>query len=340
MNWKTSYPCQRPVVVRTARSDHFSGLTLCHDRKPTSGKSQQEGDQRTFADGEGFRLDLPPSDRRGSATFFHDSRKNLRHPNQGSAPTQPPQSRHRDSRHKLVVVTGPSGSGKSSLAFDTLFAEGQRRYVESLSAYARQFLDQNAKARCGLHRGTFSSDRDRAAHFDGKPALDHRHDNRNLRLPPTLFAAVGVPHDPKTGERVARQTPQEISDAILRWPAGTKFLILAPLVSGQVGEFRDVIEKARREGFVRLRIDDEVVDLGEQKPSGWRKRNPIGSKPWWTAWWRGPISANALQTRWRPPCAELAQTRDLPHGARHTDWTEEKFSTISAIPRPTLRCLA
>ncbi len=164
-------------------------------------------------------------------------------------------------RHKLVVVTGLSGSGKSSLAFDTLFAEGQRKYVESLSAYARQFLDQMQKPDVDYIEG-----------LSPAIAIEQRTSGANprstiattteiydyLRL---LYPAAGVPHDPGTGERVARQTPQEIADAILGWPEGTKFLLLAPLVTRQVGEFRDVVEKARREGFVRLRIDGEMVEL-------------------------------------------------------------------------------
>jgi excinuclease ABC subunit A len=168
-------------------------------------------------------------------------------------------------RHKLVVVTGVSGSGKSSLAFDTLFAEGQRKYVESLSAYARQFLDQMQKP-----------DVDHIEGLSPAIAIEQRTATANprsiiattteiydyLRL---LFAAVGIPHDPKTGERVSRKTPQQIADSILTWPEGTKFLLLAPLVEGQTGEFRDVVDKARREGFVRLRVDGEVVELSDPK---------------------------------------------------------------------------
>jgi excinuclease ABC subunit A len=236
-------------------------------------------------------------------------------------------------RHKLVVVTGPSGSGKSSLAFDTLFAEGQRRYVESLSAYARQFLDQMQKPDVDYIEG-----------LSPAIAIEQRTSTANprstiattteiydyLRL---LFAAVGVPHDPKTGERVARQTPQEISDAILRWPEGTKFLILAPLISGQVGEFRDVIEKARREGFVRLRIDGEVVDLGEQKTIRLEKE-----KPHWIEAVvdrlvarsdLGQRLADSVETALRRAGGKLVTSRMEPGT---TAWTEEKFSTDFSNP--------
>jgi excinuclease ABC subunit A len=165
-------------------------------------------------------------------------------------------------RNKLVVVTGLSGSGKSSLAFDTLYAEGQRKYVESLSAYARQFLDQMQKPDVDYIEG-----------LSPAIAIEQRTSGANprstiattteiydyLRL---FFAAVGRPHDPVTGAPVVRQTPQQIADAVLSWPEGTKLMVLAPLVVHQAGEFRDVIEKARREGFVRLRVDGVVVELG------------------------------------------------------------------------------
>ena len=177
-------------------------------------------------------------------------------------------------RHRLVVVTGLSGSGKSSLAFDTLFAEGQRKYVESLSAYARQFLDQLQKPDVDYIEG-----------LSPAIAIEQRSSGANprstiattteiydyLRL---LFSAVGIPHDPATGERVVRQTPQEIADAILRWPEGTRFVLLAPLVSGQTGEFRDVVEKARREGFVRLRVDGGMIELSQPEPLRLDKARP------------------------------------------------------------------
>jgi len=169
-------------------------------------------------------------------------------------------------RNQLVVVTGLSGSGKSSLAFDTLYAEGQRKYVESLSAYARQFLDQMQKPDVDYIEG-----------LSPAIAIEQRTSGANprstiattteiydyLRL---LFAAIGRPHDPVTGAPVVRQTPQQIADAITTWPEGTRFILLAPLVKGEAGEFRDVIEKARREGFVRLRVDGEMIELGGQDP--------------------------------------------------------------------------
>lgn len=165
-------------------------------------------------------------------------------------------------RGKLVVVTGMSGSGKSSLAFDTLYAEGQRKYVESLSAYARQFLDQMQKPEVdyieGLSPAIAIEQRSSAANPRSTIATTTEIYDY-LRL---LFAAVGRPHDPVTGQLITRQTPQQITDQVLAWPEGTKLMLLAPLVVEQTGEFRDVIEKAKREGFVRLRIDGEIVEIG------------------------------------------------------------------------------
>lgn len=169
-------------------------------------------------------------------------------------------------RNKLVVITGPSGSGKSSLAFDTLFAEGQRRYVESLSAYARQFLDRMQKPEVDHIEGLSPAIaiEQRIAPPNPRSTIattTEIHDY--LRV---LYASVGVPHDPQTGAPVRRQSPQQIGAEILGWPEGTRLMLLAPLVRGEAGEFRDVIDRARREGFVRLRIDGEIVDLGRPEP--------------------------------------------------------------------------
>ena len=169
-------------------------------------------------------------------------------------------------RQKIVVITGLSGSGKSSLAFDTLYAEGQRRYVESLSAYARQFLDQMQKPDVDFIEG-----------LSPAIAIEQRSSGGNqrstiattteiydyLRL---LYSAVGTPHDPKTGRVIRRMTPQQIADAILALPAESRIVLLAPIVKGEVGEFRDVLEKLRREGFVRVRVDGEIVELGGTAP--------------------------------------------------------------------------
>ncbi len=164
-------------------------------------------------------------------------------------------------RDKLVVITGLSGSGKSSLAFDTIYAEGQRKYVESLSAYARQFLDQMQKPDVdfieGLspaiaieQRGSGSSPRSIIA--TTTEIYDY------LRL---LFAHIGQPYCPDTGVPIVTQTTSDIVDRILALPPKTKVMVLAPVVREQKGEFRDVVERLAREGFVRARIDGEIIEL-------------------------------------------------------------------------------
>ncbi|CAN5593065.1 excinuclease ABC subunit UvrA [soil metagenome] len=169
-------------------------------------------------------------------------------------------------REKLVVITGLSGSGKSSLAFDTLYAEGQRRYVESLSAYARQFLDQMEKPDVDFIEG-----------LSPAIAIEQRTAGTNPRsiIATTteiydylrvLFSAVGQPHDPVTGQPIFRQTAGQIVDQILDYVEETRIILLAPLVRNEVGEFRDVIEKTKREGFVRIRVDGEIIELGRPEP--------------------------------------------------------------------------
>jgi excinuclease ABC subunit A len=166
-------------------------------------------------------------------------------------------------RDKLVVITGLSGSGKSSLAFDTIYAEGQRKYVESLSAYARQFLDQMQKPEVDYIEG-----------LSPAIAIEQRTSGMNprstvattteiydyLRL---LYAHVGQAHCPDTGEPIVAQTTSDIVDKILALPERTKVMLLAPVVRGEKGEFRDVIERLQREGFVRARVDGELVELAD-----------------------------------------------------------------------------
>jgi excinuclease ABC subunit A len=169
-------------------------------------------------------------------------------------------------REKLVVITGLSGSGKSSLAFDTLYAEGQRRYVESLSAYARQFLDQMEKPDVDFIEGLSPAIaiEQRSAGANPRSTISTTTEIYDyLRV---LFSAVGQPHDPTTGKALLRQTPQQIVDKILAYPPETRIIVLAPLVENERGEFRDVIEKLRREGFVRARIDGEIIELGRPEP--------------------------------------------------------------------------
>ncbi len=169
-------------------------------------------------------------------------------------------------REKLVVITGLSGSGKSSLAFDTLYAEGQRRYVESLSAYARQFLDQMEKPDVDFIEGLSPAIAIEQRSAGANPRSTIATTTEIYDYLRVLFSAVGQPHDPVTGRAIHRQTPQQIVDQILSYPADTKIILLAPLLENQKGEFRDVIEKVRREGFVRIRIDGEIIELSRPEP--------------------------------------------------------------------------
>ncbi len=166
-------------------------------------------------------------------------------------------------RDALIVFTGLSGSGKSSLAFDTIFAEGQRRYVESLSAYARQFLGQLDKPDVDFIEG-----------LSPAVAIDQKSTSKNprstvgtitevydyLRL---LFARIGKPHCPQCGKPIARQTPQQIVDQVLELETGTRFQILAPLIRERKGEYGELFRQLQSQGFSRARIDGVVHSLAE-----------------------------------------------------------------------------
>ena len=175
-------------------------------------------------------------------------------------------------REKLVVITGLSGSGKSSLAFDTLYAEGQRRYVESLSAYARQFLDQMEKPDVDFIEGLSPAIAIEQRSAGANPRSTIATTTEIYDYLRVLFSAVGQPHDPQTGRPLSRQTPQQIVDQILAYQAGTKIVVLAPLIENQSGEFRDVLEKLKREGFVRARIDRKLIELDRPDPIRLNKR--------------------------------------------------------------------
>ncbi len=169
-------------------------------------------------------------------------------------------------REKLVVITGLSGSGKSSLAFDTLYAEGQRRYVESLSAYARQFLDQMEKPDVDFIEGLSPAIAIEQRSAGANPRSTIATTTEIYDYLRVLYSATGQPHDPVTGQAIHRQTPQQIVDQILSYAPETKIILLAPLVQGETGEFRDVIEKVKREGFVRVRVNGEIHELSQQEP--------------------------------------------------------------------------
>ncbi|MGA1328715.1 MAG: excinuclease ABC subunit UvrA, partial [Candidatus Nanopelagicales bacterium] len=166
-------------------------------------------------------------------------------------------------RDKLIVFTGMSGSGKSSLAFDTIFAEGQRRYVESLSAYARQFLGQMDKPDVDFIEG-----------LSPAVSIDQKSTNRNprstvgtitevhdyLRL---LYARIGLPHCPDCGSEISRQSAQQIVDQILAFETGRKFIILAPVVKARKGEFLDLLRSLQTQGFARAKVDGEIYELSQ-----------------------------------------------------------------------------
>jgi excinuclease ABC subunit A len=164
-------------------------------------------------------------------------------------------------RNKLVVITGPSGSGKSSLAFDTIFAEGQRKYIESLSSYARQFLDLMEKPEVDFIEGlspAIAIEQRTAAASPRSLIATTTEIYDYLRL---LYAHVGQPHCPVTGQPITSQTTSQIVDRILALPPKTRVMLLAPVVRDQRGEFRDVLERLAREGFVRARVDGQLIEL-------------------------------------------------------------------------------
>src|SRR6476646_2382035 len=178
-------------------------------------------------------------------------------------------------RDSLIVFTGLSGSGKSSLAFDTIFAEGQRRYVESLSAYARQFLGQMDKPDVDFIEG-----------LSPAVSIDQKSTNRNprstvgtitevydyLRL---LFARAGRPHCPVCGEPITRQSPQQIVDRLLELPERTRFQVLAPVVRARKGEYVDLFAELQSKGFARARVDGQVVALTEPPKLEKQKKHTI-----------------------------------------------------------------
>src|SRR5215212_1771499 len=167
-------------------------------------------------------------------------------------------------RDQLVVITGLSGSGKSSLAFDTIYAEGQRRYVESLSSYARQFLGQMDKPDVDFIGGlspAISIDQKGASHNPRSTVGTVTEIYDYLRL---LYARIGCPHCPKCGRPIQQQSAEQITDAILELQPGSRLMILAPLVRGRKGEYHQVFDDVKRAGFVRVRVDGEIRDVGDE----------------------------------------------------------------------------
>ncbi|MEQ1748652.1 MAG: excinuclease ABC subunit UvrA [Prosthecobacter sp.] len=166
-------------------------------------------------------------------------------------------------RHRLVVLTGVSGSGKSSLAFDTLYAEGQRRYVQSLSAYARQFLDQLEKPDVDFIEGLSPAVAIEQVHRSPNPRSTIATVTEIYDYLRVLYAVAGHPHDPETGEALVKNTPAEIGDRLLALGEGTRCMVLAPLEPQDATALRTTFEKLRRQGFVRVRMDGEIVELDD-----------------------------------------------------------------------------
>ncbi|MBA4070935.1 MAG: excinuclease ABC subunit UvrA [Gemmatimonas sp.] len=178
-------------------------------------------------------------------------------------------------RNRLTVVTGLSGSGKSSLAFDTIFAEGQRRYVESLSAYARQFLGLMEKPDVDSIEGlspAISIEQKTAGHNPRSTVGTVTEIYDYLRL---LYARAGTPHCPNCHRPVERQSAGQIADILLGWPEGTRIEVLSPLVRGRKGEFRELFENARKQGFVRAIVDGELVELADPPALNRRQNHDI-----------------------------------------------------------------
>ena len=179
-------------------------------------------------------------------------------------------------RNRLTVITGLSGSGKSSLAFDTIYAEGQRRYVESLSAYARQFLGLMEKPDVDVIEGlspAISIQQKAGGHNPRSTVGTVTEIYDYLRL---LWARAGTPHCPKDGAAILRQSPAQIADTILDWPSGTRIEVVAPLIRGRKGEFRELFDGALKQGFVRVRVDGQLYELTHPPKLNRRQAHDVG----------------------------------------------------------------
>src|SRR4051812_15513963 len=178
-------------------------------------------------------------------------------------------------RDRLTVITGLSGSGKSSLAFDTIYAEGQRRYVESLSAYARQFLGLMEKPDVDAIDGlspAISIEQKTAGHNPRSTVGTVTEIYDYLRL---LYARAGTPHCPTCGRPVQRQSPAQIAESVLAWPDGTKIEVRAPLIQGRKGEFRELFESVRKQGFIRAYVDGKLIEVADPPKLNRRQNHDV-----------------------------------------------------------------
>ena len=204
-------------------------------------------------------------------------------------------------RDELIVFTGLSGSGKSSLAFDTIYAEGQRRYVESLSAYARQFLELMSKP-----------DMDSIEGLSPAISIEQKTTSKNprstvgtvteiydyMRL---LWARVGVPYSPATGEPITAQTVTQMVDRLMALEDGARLYLLAPIVRGRKGEYRKEFADLQKQGFQRVKVNGAFYEI-EEAPTLDKNTSTI-STSWWTGWSSRRAWNNAWPTAWRRPCA-------------------------------------
>ncbi len=210
-------------------------------------------------------------------------------------------------RNKLIVMTGLSGSGKSSLAFDTIYADGQRRYMESLSSYARMFLGQMEKPDVDEITGlspAVSIDQKTTSHNPRSTVGTVTEIYDYLRL---MYARIGVPHCPVCGREITQQSIDEMVDEVLKLPERTRFQVLAPVVRGRKGTQAKELDAARRGGFARVRIDGNMYDL--TKRSSWKRISSIPWRSWSTAW------SSAIQ------CAAVWQIPLRPPWPRQTAWS-------------------
>ena len=216
-------------------------------------------------------------------------------------------------RDSLVVITGLSGSGKSSLAFDTVYAEGQRRYVESLSAYARQFLELMQKP-----------DVDSIEGLSPAISIEQKTTSKNprstvgtvteiydyMRL---LWARVGVPYSPATGLPIVSQTISQMVDRVLAMPEGTRLYLMAPIARGRKGEYKKELAELQKRGFQRVKVDGKMLEIEEvprlNKNQGLKKNFTTTSRWSSTGWWSAPISATGSPIRSRPRSASPTALR-------------------------------
>src|SRR5437762_3166802 len=241
-------------------------------------------------------------------------------------------------RDSLTVITGLSGSGKSSLAFDTIYAEGQRRYVESLSAYARQFLGLMEKPDVDAIEGlspAISIEQKTAGSNPRSTVGTISELHGYLRQ---LWARVGTPHCPNDGSPIERQSASQITDLVLQWPEGTKIEVLAPLVRGRKGEFRELFENARKQGFVRVRVDGETYDLAQVPKLNRRQNHDIAvvvDRLVVRAADRSRI-ADSIETALKAAEGVVEVVQQRPGGAKSTVFSERYACPTCGLSLPEL----